>query len=114
MVVVQQALDAGIMSLTSTSSALALPVWGNKTKLMGSSPIPGGAPAEKDWPFIVDMAPTVAGRGKICKASRRQEKTPGDWALDKDGRQTRYPAKALEGVMLLMGGPKSFRYRHHD
>jgi LDH2 family malate/lactate/ureidoglycolate dehydrogenase len=104
--VVQQALDAGMMSLVFTNSSPALPVWGGKTKLMGVSPIACGAPAGKGRPFIVDMAPSVAARGKIYKALRRGEKIPGDWALDKDGRQTQNPAAALEGVMLPMGGPK--------
>jgi LDH2 family malate/lactate/ureidoglycolate dehydrogenase len=104
--VVQQALDADMMSLVFTNSSPALPVWGGKTKLMGVSPIACGAPAGKGRPFIVDMAPSVAARGKIYKALRRAEKIPGDWALDKDGQQTQDPAKALEGVMLPMGGPK--------
>ncbi|KAF2828034.1 Malate/L-lactate dehydrogenase [Ophiobolus disseminans] len=105
--VVQQALDAGMMSLVFTNSSPALPVWGGKSKLMGVSPIACGAPGgEKGRSFIVDMAPSVAARGKIYKALRRGEKIPEDWALDKDGQRTDDPAKALTGVMLPMGGPK--------
>ncbi|KAF2203080.1 Malate/L-lactate dehydrogenase [Delitschia confertaspora ATCC 74209] len=104
--VVQQALDAGMMSLVFTNSSPALPVWGGKSKLMGVSPIACGAPAGKGRPFIVDMAPSVAARGKIYKALRRGEKIPKDWALDNEGKQTDDPARALEGVMLPMGGPK--------
>jgi LDH2 family malate/lactate/ureidoglycolate dehydrogenase len=105
--VVQQALDAGMMSLVFTNSSPALPVWGGKSKLMGVSPIACGAPAgEKGRPFIMDMAPSVAARGKIYKALRRGEKIPEDWALDKHGERTDDPAAALEGVMLPMGGPK--------
>ena len=104
--VVQQALDAGMMSLVFTNSSPALPVWGGKEKLMGVSPIACGAPAGKEKPFILDMAPSVAARGKIYKAKRRGEKIPKDWALDAEGRQTDDPAAALEGVMLPVGGPK--------
>lgn len=105
--VVQQALDAGMMSLVFTNSSPALPVWGGKSKLMGVSPIACGAPAGQNGrPFIMDMAPSVAARGKIYKALRRGEHIPEDWALDKDGKRTSDPAKALEGVMLPMGGPK--------
>ncbi|KAF2642125.1 malate/L-lactate dehydrogenase-like protein [Massarina eburnea CBS 473.64] len=103
---VQQALDAGMMSLVFTNSSPALPVWGGKSKLMGVSPIACGAPAGKNPPFIMDMAPSVAARGKVYKALRRGEKIPKEWALDKDGKETNDPAKALEGVMLPMGGPK--------
>ncbi|KAL5116124.1 hypothetical protein ACEQ8H_006021 [Pleosporales sp. CAS-2024a] len=105
--VVQQALDAGMMSLVFTNSSPALPVWGGKSKLMGVSPIACGAPAgETGRPFIMDMAPSVAARGKIYKALRRGEDIPGDWALDRNGQRTTDPAAALEGVMLPMGGPK--------
>lgn len=104
--VVQQAVDAGFMSLVFTNSSPALPVWGGREKLMGVSPIACGALAGKERPFVLDMAPSVAARGKIYKALRRGEKIPEDWALDGDGAPTDDPAKALEGVMLPMGGPK--------
>ncbi|KAL4782205.1 Malate/L-lactate dehydrogenase [Aspergillus varians] len=103
---VQQAIDAGMMSLVFTNSSPALPAWGGKSKLMGVSPIACGAPAGKECPFILDMAPSIAARGKIYKALRRGEKIPTDWALDADGNVTDDPARALEGVMLPMGGPK--------
>ncbi|KAF1965930.1 malate/L-lactate dehydrogenase [Bimuria novae-zelandiae CBS 107.79] len=104
--IVQKAIDANMMSLVFTNSSPALPPWGGKEKLLGVSPIACGAPG-KDHAFILDMAPSVAARGKIYKAKRRGEKIPLDWALDKDGNPTDDPAAALDGgVMLPMGGPK--------
>lgn len=103
---VQQALDAGMMSLVFTNSSPALPVFGGAEKLLGVSPIACGAPGGQEKPFILDMAPSVAARGKIYKAMRRGEKIPLDWALDAEGRPTDDPAAALQGVMLPMGGPK--------
>lgn len=105
--IVRQAADAGMMSLVFTNSSPALPVWGGKSQLMGVSPIACGAPGgHGSRPFILDMAPSVAARGKIYKALRRGEKIPSDWALDVEGRPTDDPAEALKGVMLPMGGPK--------
>ena len=104
--IVRQAVEANMMSLVFTNSSPALPVWGGREKLMGVSPIACGAPAGSGRPFILDMAPSVAARGKIYKALRRGEKIPGDWALDGEGKPTDDPARALEGVMLPMGGPK--------
>lgn len=103
---VQQALDACMMSLVFTNSSPALPVWGGREKLMGVSPIACGAPGGEEKDFILDMAPSIAARGKIYKAKRRGERIPLDWALDAEGKRTDDPAKALEGVMLPMGGPK--------
>ncbi|KAL6870180.1 hypothetical protein ACO1O0_001518 [Amphichorda felina] len=105
--VVQQALDAGMMSLVFTNSSPALPAWGGRSKLMGVSPIACGAPGKtRETSFILDMAPSVAARGKIYKAKRRGEKIPLDWALDGEGKRTDDPEAALGGVMLPMGGPK--------
>lgn len=100
----QQAIDANMLSLVFTNSSPAMPAWGGRSKLLGVSPIACGAPGEH--PFILDMAPSIAARGKIYKAKRRGEKIPTDWALDGEGRFTDDPAAALEGVMLPMGGPK--------
>ena len=96
--IVQQAVDAAMMSLVFTNSSPALPVWGGRDKLMGVSPIACGAPAGKAPPFILDMAPSVAARGKIYKAKRREERIPPGWALDRDGKPTEDPEKALQGV----------------
>lgn len=105
--IVRQAVDAGMMSLVFTNSSPALPVWGGKSQLMGVSPIACGAPGgDKSIPFILDMAPSVAARGKIHKALRRGEKIPEGWALDEEGKPTDDPESALKGVMLPMGGPK--------
>ncbi|KAF3760454.1 Malate/L-lactate dehydrogenase [Cryphonectria parasitica EP155] len=104
--VVQQALDADLMSLVFTNSSPALPAWGGREQLLGVSPIACGAPGEP-IPFILDMAPSVAARGKVYKALRRGEPIPEDWALDKHGNRTTDPAEALDGgAMLPMGGPK--------
>lgn len=104
--VVQQALDAGMLSLVFTNSSPALPVWGGREPMVGVSPIACGAPGEP-IPFVLDMAPSVAARGKIHKALRRGETIPEDWALDREGNRTTDPASALDGgVMLPMGGPK--------
>ena len=104
--IVQRAIEADMMSLVFTNSSPALPVFGGKEKLMGVSPIACGAPAGKAPPFILDMAPSVAARGKIYKAKRRGEKIPLDWALDGEGKVTDDASAALKGVMLPMGGPK--------
>lgn len=102
----QRAIEQDMMSLVFTNSSPALPVWGGRSKLLGVSPLACGAPAGKTKPFILDMAPSIAARGKIYKAKRRGEKIPSDWALDGEGNPTDDPARALEGVMLPMGGPK--------
>lgn len=111
--VVRRALDAEMLSLVFTNSSPALPAWGGREPLLGVSPLACGAPGgdggdgSDGVPFLLDMAPSVAARGKIHKALRRGEAIPDDWALDAAGSRTTDPAAALDGgVMLPMGGPK--------
>jgi LDH2 family malate/lactate/ureidoglycolate dehydrogenase len=52
------------------------------------------------------MAAAVAARGKIRKALVRGETIPEGYALDSQGRPTTDPLKALQGVILPVGGPK--------
>lgn len=102
---VLQAIEANMLALVFTNSSPALPAYGGTEKLLGVSPIAAGAPGDPS--FVLDMAPSVAARGKIHKALRRGERIPEGWALDKDGNQTTDPASALAGgVMLPMGDHK--------
>jgi len=104
---VLQALRAGMMSLVFTNASSAMPPWGGRDAILGTSPFAAGAPGGKLPPFVVDMAPAVAARGKIRLAAKRGERIPEGWALDKEGRPTTDPAAALDdGVVLPMAGPK--------
>ena len=71
-----------------------------------SAPIPSAAPAPAAarWsPFLLDMSPAVAARGKIRRAERRGESIPEGYALDAEGRSTTDPTRALQGVVLPIG-----------
>ena len=57
-------------------------------------------------PFLLDMSPAVAARGKIRRAERRGESIPLGYALDAQGRPTTDPTAALGGVVLPIGGYK--------
>jgi LDH2 family malate/lactate/ureidoglycolate dehydrogenase len=103
---VLQALDAGFVSLVFTNASPAMPPWGGREPLLGTSPLAAGAPGGRLAPFVLDMSPAVAARGKIRLAEKRGEKIPLGYALDAQGRPTTDPAAALQGVVLPIGGPK--------
>jgi LDH2 family malate/lactate/ureidoglycolate dehydrogenase len=100
---VLQALDAGLISLVFSNASPAMPPWGARTALLGTNPFAAGAPAGKHSPFLLDMSPAVAARGKIRRAERRGEKIPLGYALDAEGRPTTDPKAALGGVVLPIG-----------
>lgn len=103
---VLQAIEAGMVSLVLTNASPAMPAWGGRVPLLGTSPIAAGAPGGELGPYVLDMSPAVAARGKIRRAARRGEHIPEGYALDGEGRPTTDPVAALQGVVLPIGGPK--------
>lgn len=103
---VLQAVEAGYIALVFTNASPAMPPWGGREPLLGTSPFAAGAPGGERGPYVLDMAPSVAARGKIRKALREGRAIPEGYALDQDGRPTTDPAAAMKGVVLPIGGPK--------
>ena len=102
-----QAMDAGYIGIVFTNASRAMPPWGGREGLFGTSPIAVAAPAGKETPFDLDMSPAVAARGKIRRAARRGQPIPLGYALDAKGRQTTDPNVALDGgTVQPIGGPK--------
>ena len=100
-----QAIAAGMAAIVFTNASPAMPIWGGRTPFLGTSPIgiavPGG-----DIPLVLDMATSVAARGRIRRAAQKNEPVPEGWALDAQGRPTTDAQAAYEGVVLPLGGPK--------
>lgn len=99
----------GMVALVFANAAPAIaPTGGNKT-IFGTNPLcfafPGG---EGRDPVILDMATTVAARGKIRLAAKNGEKIPLDWAIGPDGNPTDDPNEALKGSLLPIGGYKGY------
>jgi LDH2 family malate/lactate/ureidoglycolate dehydrogenase len=102
-----QAMDKGFIGIVFTNASRAMPPWGGREGLFGTSPIAIAAPAGKETPFDLDMSPAVAARGKIRRAARRGQSIPLGYALDAKGRQTTDPNVALDGgTVQPIGGPK--------
>jgi len=104
---IEQAVSEGLIGIVMTNASPSLPPWGGRTPILGTSPLAIGVPGPTiEKHFLLDMAPSVAARGKIRKAMRAGESIPKGWALDREGNETTDPSKALEGVVLPIGGPK--------
>ena len=101
-----QAIEAGFAAMVFTNASPAIPPWGGRCEMFGTSPFAVGIPNPGSVPFVLDMAPTVVARGKIRKAEREGQPIPEGWAVDAEGRPTTDPSAALGGALLPMGGPK--------
>jgi L-2-hydroxycarboxylate dehydrogenase (NAD+) len=100
-----QALGAGMAAIVFTNASPAMPIWGGRTPFLGTSPVAMAVPGG-EVPLVLDMATSVAARGKIRRAAQRKEMIPPGWALDAEGRPTTDAQAAYEGVVLPLGGPK--------
>lgn len=104
---VLQAVRAGCMSMVFTNASASMPPWGGRDPVLGTSPFAAGAPGGRLPPFVLDMSPAVAARGKVRLAAKRGESIPEGWGLDEAGHATTDPNRILDGgIVLPVGGPK--------
>jgi LDH2 family malate/lactate/ureidoglycolate dehydrogenase len=67
-----------------------------------------GVPAGRERPIVVDMATSVAARGKIILAAKKGEAIPPGLAVDVEGRPTTDAQAALDGAVLPFAQHKGY------
>lgn len=82
--------------------------WGGAEAMLGNNPFAVAFPMRDAPPVVLDMACSVAARGKIIVAAKEGRPIPADWAVDADGQPTTDAVKALEGFVAPVGGPKGY------
>jgi len=102
----EQAVKKKLMVWCFTNAPPAIAPYGSRKALFGTNPICFGTPTGNKVPFILDMSTSMINRGKIRRAAKLGLKIPKGVALDKFGRPTTDPKKAIEGVQLPIAGFK--------
>jgi len=82
--------------------------WGGAEARLGNNPFAVAIPAGDERPVVLDMACSVAARGKIIVAAKEGTSIPPDWAVGPDGQPTTDPVEALQGFVQPVGGPKGY------
>ncbi|MBD1157397.1 Ldh family oxidoreductase [Pelagibacterales bacterium SAG-MED20] len=100
----EQAVKKKLMVMVFTNAPPAVAPHGALKSLFGTNPICFGTPTGSKIPFILDTSISMINRGKIRVAAREGGKIPEGVALDKFGKPTTDPKKALEGVQLPIAG----------
>lgn len=103
-----RAAEAGVLCFLGTNAFTTMAPWGGRDIRVGNNPLGLGAPRRNAPPFILDIAMSVAARGKMRKAAEKGEPIPEGWALDADGSPTTDPEKGLAGYVLPIGGHKGY------
>lgn len=98
--------EQGLVALVYGNSPKAMAFWGGRKPMLGTNPIAFACPLRNGAPLVIDLALSVAARGKIMAAQKEGKPIPGDWALDADGKPTTDADAALKGSILAIGGAK--------
>lgn len=102
------AAETGMILLSGTGASPSMTPFGGRDLKVGNNPFGFAAPRGDGPPFILDMAQSIAARGKMRKLRDAGEPMPAGWALDKDGNPTTDPQAGLDGFIQFIGGHKGY------
>ena len=102
-----QALAHNMIGIAMTNaSRQVVPTFGREARF-GTNPMCFAVPADKELPFVLDMATTTAAAGKLELAARLEKSIPTGWALDEKAEPTHDPHVAQKARRLLpLGGSR--------
>jgi L-2-hydroxycarboxylate dehydrogenase (NAD+) len=101
------ALEEDCIGIAMTNaSPLVAPTF-SKDRMLGTNPIAVAIPADKQPPFVLDMATTTAANGKLEILQRKGGQMPTGWAQDAEGNGIVDPFGVKNGGALLpLGGDR--------
>jgi len=104
----RRALDHDCIGIAFTNAGPEMAPWGGTEGRVGTNPWGIAAPTGGDFPVVLDIAITTAGKGMMLWYEREGKKMPLDWALTPDGYETDDPSAAMKGALLGIGGHKGY------
>ncbi len=102
------ALEHDCIGIAMTNAGPEMAPWGGRTGVTGTNPWGIAAPTGGDFPIVLDIALTTAGKGMMRWYEREGKRMPLDWALTPDGYETDDPAAAMAGALLGIGQHKGY------
>jgi LDH2 family malate/lactate/ureidoglycolate dehydrogenase len=102
----RKASAAGMLALLMQNGPPVMGLPGSKQRAIGNNPMSFAVPVAGRAPIVFDAATSEAAYGKVIQAGLRGEAIPANWAMDGDGRETRDPHAAANGILLPFGGFK--------
>lgn len=97
----------GLIALVFGNTPKAMAFHGGKRPMLGTNPLAFASPLpDHDAPLVIDLALSVAARGKIVAAQKAGKSIPEGWAVDAEGQPTTDPNAALAGTLSPIGGAK--------
>ncbi|MFN4132772.1 MAG: Ldh family oxidoreductase [Candidatus Hadarchaeales archaeon] len=103
----EMATREGLVGIVTTTTDALVHPWGGVEPVLGTNALAVGIPW-KPHPILLDMAMSVAARGKIVSAAKEGVEIPLGWAVDSEGKPTTDPRKAIAGALSPFGGVKGY------
>jgi LDH2 family malate/lactate/ureidoglycolate dehydrogenase len=103
-----EAVNADCIGIAITNAGAEMAPWGGAEARVGTNPWAIGAPTDREFPVILDIALTTAGKGMMRWHAREGISMPADWALTPDGQETTDPNAAMAGALLGIGQYKGY------
>jgi LDH2 family malate/lactate/ureidoglycolate dehydrogenase len=98
----------GLIGLCTTNGPVILAPTGGVTPTFGNNPLGVGIPAGSHYPILLDIAMSVAPRGKIGLQLAEGKPLPPGWILDRFGKPSIDPADLAAGLGVPIGGHKGY------
>lgn len=106
---IEMATKAGMIGFCWTINCVNIMApWGGTDRQLGNNPYGIGVPCLDRPDVILDMATSVAARGKIVMARKTHAPIPDTWALDVNGKPTTNPEAAYWGTVQPFAGYKGY------
>ncbi|MBI1277642.1 MAG: Ldh family oxidoreductase [Anaerolineaceae bacterium] len=102
------AAEQECIGIAMTNAGPEMAPWGAASGVVGTNPWGLAAPTGGEFPVVLDVALTTAGKGMMRWYERKGKKMPLDWALTPEGYETDDPAAAMAGALLGIGQYKGF------
>jgi L-2-hydroxycarboxylate dehydrogenase (NAD+) len=104
------ALPHNMIGISFTNSQpLVAPTYG-RTAILGTNPIAVAAPANRNRPYVLDMATSIVPIGRVTVYQKAGKPIPEGWGIDQEGAITTDPNKVLVGgALLALGGTDVMR-----
>ncbi len=102
------AVENDCIGVAYTNAGPEMAPWGGASGVTGTNPWGIAAPTGGDFPLVLDIALTTAGKGMMQWYAREGRKMPLDWALTPEGDETDDPNAAMKGFLLPIGQHKGY------
>ncbi|MFQ3567405.1 MAG: Ldh family oxidoreductase [Aggregatilineales bacterium] len=102
------ALEYDCIGIAMTNAGPEMAPWGGSEARVGTNPWGIAAPTAGEFPVVLDIALTTAGKGMMRWLEREGQKMPLDWALTPEGEETNDPSAAMAGALLGIGQHKGY------